>query len=321
MSDEVSKQTQTAVRRDVPLTEESLKEPASKLLLSYRFLRCGIIAVGALLIGSLIYEIVSNEGCVRDSISAYFYSPVRTTFTGGLIAIGVCFIVLQGDDGLEEFSLNIAGMLAPVVAFVPTNVNTACQDSDSSVSATKAGEARAVERLAMEVAEGMRNNMAVYLGVVLVALLLLVFWPGNFVTNRQRLKMLRIAIGGYAVVLIGFTLWLRSGWDGKDSGAHNVAAYTMFGFFGIVVFLNGFCRRETTGLYKSAYIAILASMAGAAVAILCLVSDRYRVFVLEAVEIGLFLTFWIIQTVQFRNDDPKAGVVAGIAAPTFSGYQ
>jgi hypothetical protein len=79
--------------------------------------------------------------------------------------------------------------------------------------------------------------------------------------------------------------------------------------------INGAFRAETKGLYKVAYLVILALMAVALV-ILVIPGFDQRVFVLEAVEIGLFGAFWIIQTVQFRNAEPTADIRSAETAPS-----
>jgi len=288
-------------------TAKSIKL-ASKLLLSYRFLRTGIVAVVALLAASLTYEIAKADGCWRGSISAYYYSPVQTVFTGGLLAIGLCLIVIQGDRGSEEVCLNVAGMLAPVVAFVPTKVSTSCPGSGPLATATGAERTAIVERLARETTERMQNNMVVYLVVVGVVLLLLLLWPHGFVTNPNRVWVLRMMIVVYAALGVGGTYWLWNNWDGKDSDAHNIAAYTMFAFFGVVVLINGAFRRRTTGLYKVLYLVIFVLMIVSLLVILLTFPEEHEVFILEAVEIALFGAFWVVQTLQFRNAEPAPGI-------------
>jgi hypothetical protein len=292
------------VENDTPTTEGS----ASKLLLSYRFLRSGIVAVVVLLAFSLLYEIRSSDWCVRGSISAYFYSPVQTVFAGGLLAIGLCLIVVHGDRGAEEVALNIAGMLAPVVAFVPTKVNTQCPASGPLVTANETERLAIVERIALETTERMQNNMTVYLGLVGLVLVLLFFWPHYFVRDTGRLEVLRVVIVVYAALAAAGTYWLWHNWDGKDSAAHNYAAYVMFGFFGVVVLINGAFRRRTTGAYKVVYLTILGLMVASAIVILWLFPEEHRTFILEAVEIALFGTFWVVQTIQFRNEEPTVDV-------------
>jgi hypothetical protein len=45
---------------------------------------------------------------------------VRAVCVGALVAQGVGMVVLEPDNQLEDIFLNVAGVLAPVVAFVPT---------------------------------------------------------------------------------------------------------------------------------------------------------------------------------------------------------
>src|SRR5205085_6408417 len=54
------------------------------------------------------------------SISAYYYTPVRGMFAGALLAIGACLVCIRGSTTVEDILLNVAGMLAPVVALIPT---------------------------------------------------------------------------------------------------------------------------------------------------------------------------------------------------------
>ena len=58
--------------------------------------------------------------CWQHSISAYYYTPVQLFLVGALVAIGISLIALKGSIELEDAVLNFAGILAPVVALVPT---------------------------------------------------------------------------------------------------------------------------------------------------------------------------------------------------------
>jgi len=62
----------------------------------------------------------SNVDCWQTSISAYYYTPVRAIFVGSMIAVGLSLIVYKARFMLEDVLLNLAGMLAPVVAVAPT---------------------------------------------------------------------------------------------------------------------------------------------------------------------------------------------------------
>jgi hypothetical protein len=86
---------------------------------TYRYLRIGIVGVVVLLMVSILIERI-NADCWQTSISAYYYTPVRAIFVGSLTAIGLALIVIQGRTSPVDVCLNFAGMLAPVVAVVPT---------------------------------------------------------------------------------------------------------------------------------------------------------------------------------------------------------
>ena len=87
---------------------------------TYRYLRIGMVVLVLLLASSVIIEAVKAK-CLQTSISAYYYTPVQAIFVGGLMAIGVCLIVIKGSTPAEDLCLNLAGMLAPIVAVVPTS--------------------------------------------------------------------------------------------------------------------------------------------------------------------------------------------------------
>ncbi len=96
---------------------EPLEEYAIK---SYRYLRLAIVVVVLSLVASVVIERWKTS-CWEVSISAYFYTPVHAMFVGALVAIGVCLIAVKGSRDWEDMLLNVAGILAPVVAFVPTS--------------------------------------------------------------------------------------------------------------------------------------------------------------------------------------------------------
>jgi hypothetical protein len=95
---------------------------------TWRYLRLAMIALVVGLAAAVIYEVARRGGdCVQTSISAYYYTPARAIFIGALIAIGACLICLRGSRDWEDILLNVAGMLAPVVALVPTPAPGVCE--------------------------------------------------------------------------------------------------------------------------------------------------------------------------------------------------
>lgn len=86
---------------------------------SYRYLRIAIVAMVLALLVSVFFEYLAASSLL-NAISAYYYTPVNPLFVGALVMIGICLIAIRGATVFEEVVLNLAGMLAPVVALVPT---------------------------------------------------------------------------------------------------------------------------------------------------------------------------------------------------------
>jgi drug/metabolite transporter superfamily protein YnfA len=112
----------------------------------------------------------------------------------------------------------------------------------------------------------------------------------------------------YAVALVaGGVLFWR--WDDFREHTHAVAAILTFVCFGAVAFINGWLRPENTGRFLATYRAVTIGMvvAFALFLLLRITGNGFRtdVFWLEAVEISLFATFWLAQTIQHWHEaDP-----------------
>ena len=89
------------------------------VVLTYRYLRLSMVLLTLVLAVSVVIESVRSRA-VLDSISAYYYTPAQGVFVGALVAIGIGLIALRGRTEVEDVALNLAGMFAPAVAFVPT---------------------------------------------------------------------------------------------------------------------------------------------------------------------------------------------------------
>jgi len=86
---------------------------------TYRYLRITIVGVSvALLLGVFLDYL--NRGELETSISAYYYTEIRSLFVGALVMMGASYVAIRGTNNLEEVVLNLTGMMAPIVAFVPT---------------------------------------------------------------------------------------------------------------------------------------------------------------------------------------------------------
>jgi uncharacterized membrane protein len=299
----------TDPQRDVDRANEELKADA---LATYRYLRLGIVVAVFVLIVGLIEERI-DAGCLKSSISAYFYSPVRALFVGGLMAIGLALIAIRGRTRAEEVLLNLAGMFAPVVALVPTTPSTDCP---SSIATTPAPTVPPQEPLPDWVLRQIDNNLLAYLAVAGAVILALLGWWVFARFRRPDLSLDKPAswlLGSlliYAVVVgIGVVVYVNS--DKFKEYAHWVAALAMFACFFVVVVWNALRWKTRGPRYAKAYGAIAIGMVVAAVVIggWKFLADRFdgfpqwdeAIFWLEISEILLFALFWGIQTWQFRK--------------------
>jgi len=92
---------------------------------TYNYLRLGMLAAVAALAYSIIEEYRQpGAHCFLGSVSGYYYTPVRLIFIGVMVSIGFTLIVIKGRTALEDWFLSLAGIMAPIVAFLPTSDDT-----------------------------------------------------------------------------------------------------------------------------------------------------------------------------------------------------
>jgi hypothetical protein len=249
---------------------------------TWHYLRLAMIALVAALAAAVVYELI-RAGCRQTSISAYYYTHARTVFVGALIAIGTCLICLRGSTEWEDVLLNFAGLLAPVVALVPT---------------PDAGHCASLPVRPTDRTSGIENNLTALLvvgGLVLIAAIVL-SW------RRNRRPPTRI---GYVVAVV---LWLvvltvflvARKWLVQH--AHGLAAPVMFLCIIAVAVLNGigFRRKQGDRKWHNRYIYTAILMPSAF--LLRLVGGKYRVLWAEVDALLLFAIFWGIQTEELRRE-------------------
>jgi hypothetical protein len=89
------------------------------MLGTYHSVRLGVSALGLVLALSLLGPWVDGLP-LRGSMSAYYYSPMRNVFVGVLVATGALLYLYKGFSSAENLTLNLAGLLAVGVAWLPT---------------------------------------------------------------------------------------------------------------------------------------------------------------------------------------------------------
>ena len=267
------------------------------LIKTYRYLRIGMVVLVLLLATSVVLEATKTK-CLQTSISAYYYTPVQAIFVGGLLAIGVCLIVIKGSTPLEDVCLNLAGMLAPIVALVPTSQDGAAGCTPSS----PAVHPRA------DVVANINNNVSALLltgfGALLIAFVIgSVANKSVMMAAKRSAERVQAGLWTVLVVLVAATV-LFLGWKSFDTRAHSLAALAMFAFLAGASAINWWelRKRNDPSKYRHIYGAIAAAMVAVGILVpLLLGQSSHKLLVLEATEIILFAAFWLNQTAEHWN--------------------
>jgi hypothetical protein len=259
---------------------------------TYFSLRLALTTLMTVLLVALGFHAACTS-CIRQSISAYYYTPLQVTFVGTLIAVGTCLIVYQGTTYIENVLLDIAGFLAFIVALVPTTpTDTSCQES--------------IVQSGVNPADLVRYNVAPLLGVTIAATTWTLwrrYQDRNPVGREPELN--RIRAGLVAQIVIVGAVWAIP--DGFKSVAHWIAASGLFVCVIAVVWSNHLERKESTTRKswwaKNVYAVVIAFMGLVlAVTAVMLVADwAYRVTFVEFGLILGFVVFWGIQTADLKS--------------------
>ena len=247
---------------------------------TWRYLRVAMVVLVAGLSISIAYEL-GRRGfdCVQTSISAYYYTAVQAFFVAALVSIGACMVCLKGNTDAEDILLNLAGMFAPVVAFVPTAGADHC--------ATILEHAADREALAT-------NNVTTLLALGIVGLVVLAILGGKRgFTPPERTGFLVAA----ATVAIALGIFLGDRPYFLDN-AHFTAAVLMFTCIFLVVLVNAVNFRPSDRLRRNRYKAVAIAMGVSCLAVgaAALAGWDYSILAIEAALIFLFATFWVVQS-------------------------
>lgn len=280
------------------LTEQLEQDPFDGTdvagLKTYRYLRIGLVGAVVLLITSMVIEAV-DAGCLKTSMSSYYYSPTRTIFVGSLMVMGFGLIVLRGRNDFEDILLNVAGMLAPVVAVVPTTSNGGdCLASNALLeSAPKANTPLVMGDVDNNVWSLIAAGLVAVVAAGIIAVVAIRIErrhnPSAVVVSRP----VGIGLTVVGAILVAATLFYLAAPGFVRDKAHGSAAVAMFVPLGVVSLLNS-RNRITPPAYKRWYRNIALAMAAGAV--VGVVPFRHRILALETVEILLFALYWSVQT-------------------------
>jgi hypothetical protein len=267
---------------------------------TYRYLRGGIPVMLVMLASALIIE-RARASCWQTSISAYYFTGVHAVFIGSICAIGTLLVVYKGSNDTEDVLLNLAGMLAFVVAFVPTTRPVLLCGASALPVGTVTDNAVVANAWALVVALAVSRAAS--------------WWMYRRTgTGRGRSPLGTVAVWVQrAVLAVGLvTLILAPRWF--VATAHGIAASAMFGAFIGTVFITAFItdkgevQSTNPALYQRIYRflgVVMALTLIAAVAVhFALDNFNHVVLVVEVVLIFLFGGYWVVQTVEKWNRPP-----------------
>ncbi|WP_159096479.1 hypothetical protein [Miniimonas sp. S16] len=290
-------------------------ETSEATLDTYRALRVALVGAGLLLIFSVVLQSV-RVGAVPSSISATFYSPVRGVLVSVLLAVGLALVAIKGRPGLENGLLDLAGLLVPLVGFVPTPIVLATLPAVDAADFVCPDPG--VACVPADVVPGVENNAAAYglLGVVALGYVWLRLLAAARAGQAWRSRTTRgVATATLAWAALG--AWFLFGRTSFLMHAHYVCAVGFFALLTAVVWLNGrntqpgadLLRMSERG-YRRWYYGIAVTMAAAVIVAIVVflvrgdgaVPETLPVtFWLEIVLLLAFVAFWVLQTAEHWN--------------------
>ncbi|SMH32639.1 hypothetical protein SAMN06295885_0768 [Rathayibacter oskolensis] len=277
-------------------------------LRTYRYVRVSLIAAVLLLAVGVGWHLVAL-GPLR-SISAAYYTPVRSVFVGSLLAVSVALVVLAGRS-LRRFLLLLAGMTAPVIALVPAPLSSAelarltgagCPGDAGRCLSASAGD---------EITAGMLAYLAVAAAVLAASVLFLALDR-----SLDAWALTRAGIGAALLAAVGVWSTLPS----FGLAAHYTAAGVFFLLIAVVAAVHAVAVRAegVTGpgsprLYSGCYAVLAVLIALVELLLLGLVVSGRGAQLLgeqwlllgEAGALALFAVFWVLQTIE-NWDEPNA---------------
>ncbi|HEV7148420.1 MAG TPA: hypothetical protein VGN48_15625 [Pedococcus sp.] len=274
------------------------------LLRTYRYVRAGMIFLVGFLGVAVFIEARAHGFSIEQSISAYYYTPVKPAFVAALSAVGVLMIVYRGNTTAEDGFLNASGFMAFVVAFVPTQPSNVC----------------VVRDLPDETVSAIANNTSALFIIAAAAFVFTMMLEEEL--REEKLSASRGGLAALAFSLLAFAalaLYFLTARDSFICHGHDTAAILLFVGIVVVVGLNGWGlavkqaaamggtpRDHLWNRYFYGFVLMLASIA--LVIVLGPVTHAldHWVFWLEGALITQFATFWVTQTIELWNE-PKRG--------------
>lgn len=271
---------------------------------TYRFLRGGM-TVMILMLGTAVILERLHATCWQTSISAYYFTSAHSVFIAALCAIGAMLIVYKGSNDTEDVLLNLAGILAFIVAMVPTSRPVLlCGNADLSIGGQSVTANVWAVTIALVASRAASWWMYRHTGTAPRRSTL-----GKVATWAQR-AVLVVGIATFVVVPTWFT-----------ANAHGVAAVVMFSAIILTVLITAFVagnqddskcphRRRYQEIYQAISAAMGLTLIAAVVLHQVLDGFNHAILVVEAALIVEFAAYWMVQTIELWGTPTRDPLMA-----------
>ncbi|KAA9089775.1 hypothetical protein [Microbacterium radiodurans] len=256
---------------------------------TYRYLRLAL--AGAPIALLIAVALAVPDAGVLPSVSHYFYTPARTVFSAALVAAAACLLALSG-RGPQRVLLDVAALLAPLVAIIPTPI--------SAGEVPGLDPACAGACVPAPFADDLDNALLTYLVMTaLVVVIGIVLGIRGDVPLRTAAPTLATAV----VVLVALALLWTLAPAAIVGSAHVVAAVAFFALIAVTALAEALrpspehppCRRMRVG-YLVVAAALLVDLA--ATFVLGVMAGLPVILAGEVAALVLFVVFWMMQTAQ-----------------------
>jgi hypothetical protein len=268
---------------------------------TYRYIRLSIVGAVLAIFVSLI-AFATQYGW-PTSISALYYTPGATVFVGALFAVALGLLAMSGHS-VEQALLDLAAVVAPLIAIVPTVVGA----GDVPGLSPDCGDAAACvpDQYLPDIANGM-VTFAVVGGVGVVTALVLA------VAQRTLSRGVLVAIAVATAIVAGMTIWWAVDPDSFVPSAHLVATIAFLGLMALVSLMAAAGAAGTS--YRTVYGVTSALFVLSLIFLLVVSLAQFNgsalvgaplILIGECVALALFALFWLAQTAQKWDEvDPS----------------
>jgi len=302
-------------------------EPDENAIRTYRYVRVLIVALTIGLLTAVAVERIA-AGCLLGSISAYYYTPARGLFTGGLIGIGACLIAIRGENELQDGLLNVAGLFGPMVALIPMHLNVgtvehpsreaSCIANAHRITDVRPGDLREVAfgLVTAGRVDSIRNNtiaLLVVLGVGLLFLGWLIWYARRHLRAGVPVPKWWPWVASVLLVVGVWALYLGAH-DVYIERVHFATAISMFVALSVFAIVDGIrtVRLQRAKKRGVAYVVLGVGLIAGCVAIMVIggiTQWDYTTFTAEVWGIGVFLVFWVMQTIDLWNHTSRGSAI------------